>query len=73
MRCNNGIPHSPYADFFKFADVVVEEAGLRKLSRPVLEQMEGTFAMKVSYLNNLHDTALRVALRLMHACVCKVR
>lgn len=44
MRCDNGIPHSPYADFFKFADVVVEEAGLRKLSKPLLEQMEGTFA-----------------------------
>jgi hypothetical protein len=41
MRCDNGIPHSPHADFFKFADVIIEEAGVKKLARPVMEQMEG--------------------------------
>lgn len=41
MRCSNGIPHSPHADFFKFADVVVAEAGLKKLPKAVLEGMEG--------------------------------
>lgn len=41
MRCANGVPHSPHADFFKFAEVLVEEAGLRKLSKFVMDNMDG--------------------------------
>lgn len=40
MRCAGGIPHSPTADFFKYVDVLVEEAGVRRLHKAVLEEME---------------------------------
>lgn len=41
LRCTNGIPHSPHADFFKFAEVVVSEADVRKLSKAALDDMAG--------------------------------
>jgi hypothetical protein len=41
MRCSNGIAHSRHASFFKYVDVLVAEAGLTKLSKPILEIMEG--------------------------------
>lgn len=41
-RCDgNGIPHSPHAHFFKCADVVVQEANVKKLNKAVLQAMEG--------------------------------
>jgi hypothetical protein len=43
LRCNNGIPHSPHADFFKFAEVVVAEADVRKLSKAAMDDMAGAW------------------------------
>jgi len=41
MRCSNGIPHSKHADFFKFAEVLIAEVDMRKLSKPVLDDIKG--------------------------------
>jgi hypothetical protein len=40
MRCSHGIAHSPHADFFKYAEVLVAQADVRKLAKPVLDEME---------------------------------
>jgi hypothetical protein len=44
MRCGNGIPHSPHADFFKYAEVLVAQADMRKLAKPVLDEMDSKCA-----------------------------
>lgn len=41
MRCGNGIPHSKYASFYTFVDILLEEVPGLKLSKPVLDEMAG--------------------------------
>lgn len=43
MRCSNGIAHSPHADFTKYAEVLVAEADVRRLSKAVLDEMDSKF------------------------------
>eukprot|EP00775_Hariotina_reticulata_P011519 gene11519-11662_t len=42
MRCGNGIPHSKYASFYTFFDILLEEVPGLKLSKSVLDEMAGS-------------------------------
>lgn len=52
MRCTH-VPHSPHADFFKCAEMLVAEADIRKISPPVLQEMEGGWLVLVCVRESL--------------------